>query len=442
MRPIFASGSGVVANNYTGATYSREVTVGTMTDPNDPTTFTALATIEYSHDNSYSSTNNSIYRDPNNLNYWEEVTVSLKNAVGNYIAIKNTSSDGLANNVMYIDDVVVNAYSCPSVMGLSVSDITSKSAVINCQYDPELQYKLLVNTTMNFRENSTPKPQVFDVQSFPYKVENLKPATQYHFMVYTVCEGVTSPSAVSSFVTSQVLVYDQNFEAGEQHCPDDWMRANSPSATSQFANNNSFSYLANYSANGSWSTQNVVKLSESGLFSTRHAVVKLDGGQRPTTAWLFSPVLELSDAPHQYVTFDLALTAQGTKDPIVMDTIDNDDKFMVIVSEDAGKTWKRTNSIVWGTATDAYVFKNIPHTGKQYSVDLSKYSGKQVQVAFYAEANSAGLKSELHLDNIHFNVYHENILNANVCLGEGYKNYGFTNKMDGVEFYFEIAEAK
>lgn len=428
MRPIFASGSGSIAKNYVGSTYSREVTVGTMTDPNDPTTFKAIATIEYSHDNSYFSTHTSVQGDPNRLNYWEEVTVPLKDAVGDYIVIKNTSSDGLVNNVMYIDDVVVNAYSCPSVMGLSVSNITSKSAVIDCQYDPDVQYKLLVNTVMSFSEHATPKPQVFDVQSFPYKVENLKPATQYHFMVYTVCDGVTAPSAVNSFVTSQVLAYDQTFDIGDQHSPNDWMRANSPSVTSQFANNNSFNYLANYSANGSWSTQNVVKLSEGGLFSTRHTSIRLEGGQRSTTAWLFSPVLELSNNPHQYVTFDLALTSQGAKEPIATDSVDNDDRFMVIVSEDAGKTWKRTNATVWGTTADDYVFKNIPHTGKQYSVDLSKYSGKQIQVAFYAEANSAGLKSELHLDNVHFNVYHENNLTDNICSGEGYKNYGFTVK--------------
>lgn len=426
MRPIFASASGVVVNNYTGATYSREVTVGTMTDPNDPTTFTALATIEYSHDNSYFSTHTSVQGDPNRLNYWEEVTVPLKNAVGNYIAIKNTSSDGAVNNVMYIDDVVVNAYSCPSVVGLNVKNITSKSAEIDCQYDPELQYKLLVNTVMNFREDANPRAQVFDVQSFPYKLENLEPATQYHFMVYTVCDGVTAPSPINSFITSQVLAYDQDFNVTLQHCPDDWMRAKSPSASSQFANNNPFSYLTSYAANGSWSTQNVVKLSESGLFSTGHTTIKMVGGQQPTTAWLFSPVFELSNAPHQYVTFDLALTVPGAKDAIPEDTLDNDDRFMVIVSEDAGKTWKAANATIWGTASDDYVYKNIPNTGKQYSVDLSKYAGKQIQVAFYAEANKDGLKSEIHLDNIHFNVYYENNLNVNICSGESYKGYGFT----------------
>lgn len=428
MRPIFSSASGVIANNYTGSTYSREVTVGTMTDPNDPTTFKALATIEYSRDNSYFSTHTSVQGDPNQSKYWEEITVPLKNAVGNYIAIKNTSSDGAVNNVMYIDDVVVNAYSCPSVMGLNVSDITSNSAVINCQYDSEAQYKLLVNTIMNFRENANPAPQVFDVQSFPYKLENLAAATQYHFMVYTVCDGVTAPSPISSFVTSQVLAYDQNFEVGLQHSPDDWMRANTPTAESQFTNSRSFTYLANYSAGGCWTTQNVVKLSDTGLFSTRHIALKMVGGQRPTVAWLFSPILELSNASHQYVTFDLALTAQGSKDPIALDTLDNDDKFMVIVSEDAGKTWKKENATIWGTIADNYVYKNIPHTGKQYSVDLSKYAGKQIQVAFYAEANKEGIKSEIHLDNVHFNVYVENVLDVNICSGEGYENHGFTVK--------------
>ena len=223
-----------------------------------------------------------------------------------------------------------------------------------------------------------------------------------------------------------MLAYDQDFNVTLQHCPDDWMRAKSPSASSQFANNNPFSYLTSYAANGSWSTQNVVKLSESGLFSTGHTTIKMVGGQQPTTAWLFSPVFELSNAPHQYVTFDLALTVPGAKDAIPEDTLDNDDRFMVIVSEDAGKTWKAANATIWGTASDDYVYKNIPNTGKQYSVDLSKYAGKQIQVAFYAEANKDGLKSEIHLDNIHFNVYYENNLNVNICSGESYKGYGFT----------------
>ena len=350
-----------------------------------------------------------------------------------YIAIKNTSSDGAVNNVMYIDDVVVNAYSCPSVMGLNVKNITSKSAEIDCQYDPELQYKLLVNTTMNFKEDARPKAQVFDVQSFPYKLENLEPATQYHFMVYTVCDGVTAPSPVNSFVTSQVLAYDQDFNVTMQHCPDDWMRAKSPSAASQFANNNPFTYLTSYAANGSWSTQNVVKLSESGLFSTGHTTIKMVGGQQPTTAWLFSPVFELSNAPHQYVTFDLALTVPGAKDAIPEDTLDNDDRFMVIVSEDAGKTWKRDNTTMWNWNTGENTCLDIPHTGEQYSLDLTKYAGKAIMVAFYIEANAALGRADIHLDNVHINAYAEDGEVATICETLSYENEHFSLQPEDLE---------
>ena len=430
MRSIYEGRSGYVVTNNVAASYSREVTVGTMTDPNDPSTFTPLATIEYSRDNSYFSTHNTVTTDPSRSAFWEYVSVPLKNAVGSYIAIKNTSSDGLPNNVMYIDDMEVTAFSCPAPMNVSISDVKSTSAVVNCQFEPGVQYKVLVDTKYDFKNAVE-----YEVQSFPYKMENLQTATEYYYLVRTVCEGdAYASSPVNTFVTSQVLPYHQNFVENLYHCPDDWQRATAPAASVQFAKNEPFTY-STLNTSGGWSTRDADLLSQSGLFSTSHISLEVYGYQSSTQsvkAWLFSPVFELTNDTNQYLTFDLALSALDA-DTAIVDSLDNDDRFMVIVSEDAGKTWKEENATIWGTATDDYIYKNIPLKGTQYYIDLGKYAGKQIQVAFYGEANQAGLRSEIHLDNVRFNLYTEKTLIANLCAGDSYKDERFDIKASELE---------
>jgi hypothetical protein len=136
----------------------------------------------------------------------------------------------------------------------------------------------------------------------------------------------------------------------------------------------------------------------------------------------------LKENEKQRLVFDLALTESGSVTPVMPESKDNkDDRFIIVISDDYGATWKRENAIIWGhSVTDDYQFFDIPNTGKQYAIDLTKYAGRVIQVAFYVEsAMKGGTKFEIHLDNVHINTYEEQVVTEAICQTEDYENEVF-----------------
>jgi hypothetical protein len=163
-----------------------------------------------------------------------------------------------------------------------------------------------------------------------------------------------------------------------------------------------------------------------GKFSTRHMFASI--GLDVDEGWLFSPFVELKENSKQHLVFDLALTESGSVTPVMPESKDNkDDRFIIVISDDYGATWKRENAIIWGhSVTDDYQFFDIPNTGKQYAIDLTKYAGRVIQVAFYVEsAMKGGAKFEIHLDNVHINTYEEQVVTEAICQTEDYENEVF-----------------
>ena len=65
---------------------------------------------------------------------------------------------------------------------------------------------------------------------------------------------------------------------------------------------------------------------------------------------------------------------------------------------------------------------SIPTTGAEYSIDLSKYKGKNIKVLFNI---SAGVEFELHIDDIHINKYVEKEYEASTCEFCDYEDNNF-----------------
>ena len=105
---------------------------------------------------------------------------------------------------------------------------------------------------------------------------------------------------------------------------------------------------------------------------------------------------------------------------------------MVIVSPDQGKTWKQEDATVWSTDIEGeFNYNNFYNKGEFLTkyIDLSKYAGQTVKIAFYsgsfADKQIAGSKNLVLLDNIQLNQYTLVESSDKICRWEDYSANGF-----------------
>ena len=112
--------------------------------------------------------------------------------------------------------------------------------------------------------------------------------------------------------------------------------------------------------------------------------------------WLVTPEFK----PSQDLTFDLALTDYNNSDPIENDTLQADDRFIVLVYAD--DAWHILRE--WNNSGSEYVYNAISAEGEHTTIGLSAYYGKKVKIAFYGESTSSSDENagdnDLHIDNI------------------------------------------
>ncbi len=112
--------------------------------------------------------------------------------------------------------------------------------------------------------------------------------------------------------------------------------------------------------------------------------------------WLVTPEFNLS----QNLSFDLALTKYNSADPIINDTLQADDRFIVLIY--ANDAWHILRE--WNNSGSGYVYNAISATGENVTIDLSAYYGQDVKIAFYGESTSSSGENagdnDLHIDNV------------------------------------------
>lgn len=406
------SPSGTVTNTYLGTDYARKITVGTMTDPNDYRTFKALQVIEYPYTQADIPTGTTIADDPTGCAYWVKYSVPLKDAEGLFIAFKNDQY-GFKRNIVFIDDIEITARRCSAPINMNMTDVKMNSATLNVE-DKAGQY------VVEIADNEQFVRAIADtISTFPYKFENLKESQEYYVRVKTICgpfeESEWSIPVV--FTTLRGVLYHESFEQLTLY-PKDWNRAGAPKLTEVLGVvNPRFAYTQPTEAFG-WTSKE--PLNESGMFSNLNMVAPFTG---TNTYWFFSPALDLTDETAKYhMSFELALTDYGNNAPVAAQAkADVNNKFAILVSEDGGLTWKSANATVW----DWNTCLNIPYDGKEYSLDLTKYAGKAIKVAFCVEAAQAVGKADLHLDNVHINVYQEEVVVEPICETVDYEGPNF-----------------
>ena len=114
--------------------------------------------------------------------------------------------------------------------------------------------------------------------------------------------------------------------------------------------------------------------------------------------WLVTPEFK----PSQDLSFDLALTKYNSADPIQDETLQADDRFVVLIYAD--DAWHILRE--WNNNSSEYIYNNISYEGENVTINLSAYYGKRVKIAFYGEStnlqdmeNTDG-DNDLHIDNV------------------------------------------
>jgi hypothetical protein len=116
--------------------------------------------------------------------------------------------------------------------------------------------------------------------------------------------------------------------------------------------------------------------------------------------WLVSPPLLLSGGAYQ-LQFDLALTLWSSFEPITSHpygTTGIDDRFVVYIGD--GTSWTTATALrEWNNTGSAYVYNDIPNTGRHVMIPLSGHTGT-VYIAFYGESTASNADNDLFVDNV------------------------------------------
>ena len=432
-----------------GTTYAKYIEIGTCTDPADPSTYTVLQgwTYQVEGDNLKTKTQ----ADENNNYAFQKVTVKLNGATGKYVFIRANRvreyGDGATKtySTMYIDDLQFEKLlNCPTPENLEAVDVTTLGGQL--QWTGEaMSYDIQISTDPTFTDEEKLVADVKNLETTVCALEPLAPATQYYYRVKAYCDAEKKDASdwtiPANFTTPKVPMYEENFtnDLGE------W-RLCYGYADKVFAGKATPRDTTNTGTYNSW--YRILNNIMSGYAVRMLLNYSTSSETYYQKYWLISPSITLEKDSAQ-LTFLAALANNTTTNPITADSHWNegwDDQFMVIVSEDDGKTWKRENATIWNNETsnnpeDAhykygigdYVLTDIPAKPTRMYIDLGKYTGKTIRVAFYAENTVQNAKNAIHVDNPHINYYVAQKESIELCQYEDIENVlGFSINGDTV----------
>lgn len=356
----------------TSTTVTKNVLVGTMTDPGDLSTFVAADSVTVSGTT------------------YAKYTVYLTNADATdpYVAVLvPRQPDG----TMAIDDLTLEvAPSCIELSSLTAVDSLTTNSTVTLSWIDEHNSGATYNV---YRLTATDTVAVeTGVNDTTITIEELESNTAYTFGVTVDCGDSESPMTTVSVRTACGIVtlpWSENFDAAITSC---WIGAN-VLASEVFAG-------ASIGTSSSLSTGNWNHTTGQNGFTDPHYYINIYGSSRK--GWIVTPAIDLSEAESAELSFDMALTAySGTMAAPAVYT--GGQRFMVIVSTDGGNTWSENNATTWTQSGDTveHSFTEVPHDRYgRFFVNLNPYLGDTIKIAFYGESIATGGDNDLHIDNI------------------------------------------
>ena len=266
---------------------------------------------------------------------------------------------------------------CPAPTNLVCEGATTTTATLGWFGGENDMWELLVlqGTDTIYDYIIEPEPS--------YTVEDLLPGTTYTFKVRTYCGE--SWSSTQTFTTAFSIPFVEPFATTS--APAGWTRY-----SGLLSDVMGGTALSTISSGWNFGTGN-------GVMDT-HAKVNIYSTS--CKYWLVTPPVLMDE--NVQLTFDLALTKySGTLQPVV-DTLQQDDKFVVLITTNGGTSWEILRQ--WDNAGSEYVYNNITCSaeGEEVTIDLSNYANSEyIAIAFYGESTVSGGDNNLHVDNVKIN---------------------------------------
>jgi hypothetical protein len=410
-----------------------------MTDPNDPTTFVAIDTIGYDGTVAVGD----MATEANDYLY-QKKKVSLRGATGPYVAFMTTlyakgDTRKATYDYMWLDDISFSTLQeCSEPKNLEVTEVLSDAATLTWTGGETAEkYILQVSTDMDFYYDTA---FVFNdtVTANTITVTGLKQHTTYVWHVKSICGddlGESDYTQNETFVTARTPFFLEDFR--ETALESDWaygttkaeLVLDSVSAEITGANNATYGFKRITNSYGIRGAHYTVPFYSSSTVSTTTY----------DNYWLITPPIYLESAKQAHLTWDMALTGCATYTPndnvVAEANMADDFTFMVVVSDDGGKTWKSSNAKVWNNALPAgQQLREIPHEATNYQIDLSAFEGKNIKVAFYKEATTyLAATCAMHIGNIRVAYYDKMALDTTACQYQDIEMYDFFVNGDEVK---------
>ncbi len=412
MRPAFVSAStGKVVTSYTGASYSKSIVVGTMTDPTDTATFVPLDTVTY--DGSIAASD---VATPANNWLYQPMKVELTGAAGPYVVLMTSfyekgDNTRKNNDYIWIDDIAfMRRQECKDPKNLEVINTGAYDATLAWEADEAQAFVLQVSTDPYFADDGA--FAFYDtVYTNPYTVTELKSLTPYYWRVQAVCDetkGESSFSRKASFTTARSPFYLDDFA---KNVSNEWIFSTNPaslvvdSMIPVSSGNNSYGFSRSATGFGLPGSHYVAP----GYYDDYH--------------WMITPSIYLPMEDSVHFSLDVALTACNTShmpaaNPAAESDMKDDYYFMIILSDDGGATWKSENILAkWqNTNPEGMQLRDIPSTGMKVRYSLAQYAGKHVRIGFYREAvTNSNTGIAIHVDNARFAYFDKTSEYTSAC---------------------------
>lgn len=349
--------------------------------------------------------------------FWIKYSVPLTGFTGHYIALYD---NGVRN--MYIDDIIIEDLSTcgmPENPRMGQVKHTSVQVLVNKSVGASYEVKYAKTIEDVFAGNCETAASA--VSDTVVTISGLEPATKYFYAVRKKCSDtdMSDWTIPGSFVTAYAVRFNEAFSA-KVTVPDLWTRSDDL-LTSVYGNGGVISYYRQANDKSPWGHSFIDNNASAHQFANLVPNASNDRGH-----WLITPAIYLEDGLETHLSFDLAVTEYETYDKPVWNNRANY-RFIVIVSDDEGKTWKEENSTVWDEQKKNNNFFALSNEFTNIAVDLTKYAGKTIKVGFYAEVKRAGDKNvTVHIDNLNVNSTIQKVYPDEVhCATYDYQEHGF-----------------
>ena len=283
------------------ASVNARMIVGVMSDPNDPTTFVPVDTVQ--------NTEASVF---------EQHKVLLTNYIGSgrYVALKNYNTGGSYS--IYVDDVVVDMLSCFDIMNPIVSNVTATSATVAWTAGGnETAWDLYLSSSAADVPDATSTP-MYSITATSYTFSGLTDNTAYKAYVRANCGGSDVSDWVSVAFTTLCnpvsVPYTENFDSyasGNGNIPDCWTSHSTYSPGYPYINGNyAFSGSNSLYFYTSGSTYNLAVLPEVNLGALSMSDLRVIFTMNPSDVKAYMVVGVMTD-PEDPTTFEPVDTVQN-----------------------------------------------------------------------------------------------------------------------------------